>query len=109
MDAFVREPDDVRRGMLQEAQARIGLSPASIEKDLWVCLTLRELFGLPEWGPHLIFKGGTSLSKAWKLIERFSEDIDVVIGQVPGTHTLNGSRRHSGDARSSRDAALMGG
>lgn len=79
MDAFVREPDDIRRRMLQEAQARIGLSPASIEKDLWVCLTLRELFGLPEWGPHLIFKGGTSLSKAWKLIERFSEDIDVVI------------------------------
>ena len=79
MDGFVRESDEVRRRMLQEAQTRTGLSPASVEKDFWVCLTLRELFGLPDWGEHLVFKGGTSLSKAWKLIERFSEDIDVVI------------------------------
>ncbi len=79
MDGFVRESDEVRRRMLQEAQTRTGLSPASVEKDFWVCLTLRELFSLPEWGEHLVFKGGTSLSKAWKLIERFSEDIDVVI------------------------------
>jgi predicted nucleotidyltransferase component of viral defense system len=40
-----------------------------------VCWTLRELFGLPEDGPHLTFKGGTSLSKAWKLIERFSRTV----------------------------------
>lgn len=50
-----------------------------MEKDLWVCWTLRALFRLPSSGPHLTFKGGTSLSKGWKLIERFSEDIDIVI------------------------------
>lgn len=55
------------------------LRAASVEKDFWVCWTLRELFTLPGIGPRLTFKGGTSLSKAWKLIERFSEDIDVVI------------------------------
>ena len=42
-------------------------------------LLLRELFELPEWDEHLTFKGGTSLSKCWNLIERFSEDIDIVI------------------------------
>ncbi|CAN5833840.1 nucleotidyl transferase AbiEii/AbiGii toxin family protein [soil metagenome] len=42
---------------------------------------MRELFNLPEFGAHLTFKGGTSLSKAWKLIARFSEDIDIVIGR----------------------------
>jgi hypothetical protein len=40
---------------------------------------LRELFGLPEWGKAFTFKGGTALSKGWKLIERFSEDIDIVV------------------------------
>jgi hypothetical protein len=44
-----------------------------------VCWTLRALFRLPASGPHLTFKGGTSLSKGWKLIDRFSEDIDIVI------------------------------
>jgi len=57
----------------------LGLHAVRLEKAFWVCWTLRELFRLPEWGSHLTFKGGTSLSKAWKLIERFSEDIDIVI------------------------------
>ena len=68
-----------RRAVCEEAQARLRLRAASVEKDFWVCWTLRELFNLPDIGPRLTFKGGTSLSKAWKLIERFSEDIDVVI------------------------------
>ncbi|MFM9968197.1 MAG: nucleotidyl transferase AbiEii/AbiGii toxin family protein [Burkholderiales bacterium] len=68
-----------RRAVCEEAQARMRLRAASVEKDFWVCWTLRELFNLPYIGPRLTFKGGTSLSKAWKLIERFSEDIDVVI------------------------------
>jgi len=68
-----------RRTVCEEAQARMRLRAASVEKDFWVCWTLRELFSLPDIGPRLTFKGGTSLAKAWKLIERFSEDIDVVI------------------------------
>ena len=57
----------------------MGLQAVSVEKDFWVCWTLGELFSLPGIGEHLTFKGGTSLSKAWKLIERFSEDIDIVV------------------------------
>lgn len=79
MDAFTHMPDARRRDLCVEAQARLGLPAVSVEKDFWVCWTLRELFGLPDWGPHLTFKGGTSLAKAWNLIARFSEDIDIVI------------------------------
>ena len=79
MESFIRLPDAERRVYCEQAAARLGLPAASIEKDFWVCWTLRILFGLPEWGSHLTFKGGTSLSKGWQLIERFSEDIDVVI------------------------------
>jgi len=65
----------------EQAQSRLNLPPASIEKDFWVCWTLWKLFSLPEWGKQLVFKGGTSLSKGWGLIERFSEDIDIVINR----------------------------
>jgi Nucleotidyl transferase AbiEii toxin, Type IV TA system len=79
MEEFIKLPMERRRRFCDEAQAKLSLRAASIEKDFWVCWTLRELFSLPGCGPHLTFKGGTSLSKAWKLIERFSEDVDVVL------------------------------
>jgi hypothetical protein len=53
-----------------------------MEKDFWICWTLRELFALPGIGEHLTFKGGTSLSKGWKLIERFSEDLDITVDRA---------------------------
>jgi hypothetical protein len=59
---------------------RLGTPVGNIEKDFWVCWTLDALYHrLPEGGPRLLFKGGTSLSKAYGLIERFSEDIDVTV------------------------------
>jgi predicted nucleotidyltransferase component of viral defense system len=79
MDGVVKLSAEERRLACIQAEERLGLQAASIEKDFWVCWTLRELAGLPELGEHLTFKGGTSLSKAWKLIDRFSEDIDLVV------------------------------
>ena len=79
MNKFLSFPEDRRRTFYEQAQDRRGFPPATIEKDFWVCWTLKELFGLSEWGALLTFKGGTSLSKGWALIERFSEDIDIVI------------------------------
>lgn len=79
MESFIRLSDDERRLYFEQAAARLGLPAASVEKDFWVCWTLRVLFSLPDWATHLTFKGGTSLSKGWQLIDRFSEDIDVVI------------------------------
>lgn len=55
-----------------------GMTPFAVEKDWWVSRTLEIIFGMPI-ADHLVFKGGTSLSKAWKLINRFSEDIDLAI------------------------------
>ncbi len=79
MDGFLTLTAEDRRLALEQAESRLRLPAASIEKDFWVCFTLRELFSLPDWKDNLTFKGGTSLSKAWGLIERFSEDIDLVI------------------------------
>jgi hypothetical protein len=79
MKEFLQLPPEERRLAYQQADAQMGLQALSVEKDFWVCWTLRELFALPEIGEHLTFKGGTSLSKAWKLIERFSEDIDLIV------------------------------
>ena len=82
MDKFIQlQPDDRRTAFVQAAAAR-QLSPEIVEKDFWVCWTLKELFRLPAIGEHLIFKGGTSLSKVFKVIERFSEDIDVSIDRA---------------------------
>lgn len=55
----------------------MGVQPAIIEKDFWVCWTIKRAFSLGDRIPGLIFKGGTSLSKAYGLIRRFSEDIDL--------------------------------
>jgi hypothetical protein len=63
---------------LQQANLKSGISPKVIEKDWWVTLLLKATFE-SEYAQHLSFKGGTSLSKGWKLINRFSEDIDLAI------------------------------
>ena len=58
---------------------KMGLSPAIVEKDFWVCWMLDYLFGRSPWARQLAFKGGTSLSKAYSIIKRFSEDIDLIL------------------------------
>ena len=69
-----------RRDLFLAAAARLGTAVQNVEKDFWVCWTLDALFnGLPADGPRLLFKGGTSLSKAFGLIARFSEDIDITV------------------------------
>lgn len=81
MKSFARLANAERAVYIEETAARLGLPKGSIEKDFWVCWTLRLLFELPFWGPSLTFKGGTSLSKGFGLIKRFSEDIDIVIAR----------------------------
>jgi predicted nucleotidyltransferase component of viral defense system len=57
-----------------------NLSTVAIEKDWWISTVLRALFALP-YAENLSFKGGTSLSKCYNLIERFSEDIDIAVNR----------------------------
>jgi len=78
-DTILTADDETRAGLFTATAQRIGTTPQNVEKDFWVCWTLDALFnGLPD-GPRLLFKGGTSLSKGFGLIRRFSEDIDVTV------------------------------
>ncbi len=65
-----------RRDALEVAERFGGHKPHLLEKDIWVVTTLGVLFDTT-FAEHLIFKGGTSLSKVWRAIRRFSEDVDV--------------------------------
>lgn len=71
-------PEGRRVDILNQATEFTGLPVVAIEKDWWVTLALNACFSLP-YSEYIIFKGGTSLSKAWNLIERFSEDIDLAL------------------------------
>ena len=78
MNSFWQLNDDQKRIVLQQASIKIGLPVESVEKDLWVTAILQSVFSLP-YANKFVFKGGTSLSKVWNRIERFSEDIDLAI------------------------------
>ena len=76
---FLNRPASEQTLFLQETAARRGLLPVMVEKDFWVSWTLAALFAHPEFGGQLVFKGGTSLSKVFGVIDRFSEDIDLSV------------------------------
>jgi predicted nucleotidyltransferase component of viral defense system len=65
--------------MVSITAREMGLREAIIEKDFWVCAVLDYLFHKCEWKNAFTFKGGTSLSKVYGLIKRFSEDIDIIL------------------------------
>ncbi len=79
MNNIVKLPGKDREALFRNTAAKTGLSEAIIEKDFWVCWMLDYLFNESEWKSSLAFKGGTSLSKSFGLIERFSEDIDIIL------------------------------
>jgi len=83
MDGVAQASPKDRADLFQQAAAQLqpARSPAIIEKDFWVCWTLRRIFDIMRFRPQLIFKGGTSLSKAYQLIERFSEDVDLSLSR----------------------------
>jgi len=101
---IIAASDDDCRDLFVAAARRIGTTEQNVEKDFWVCWTLDALFHrLPAGGPRLLFKGGTSLSKAFGLISRFSEDIDVTVfrgdlgesGSLEELEGLSGKKRRA--------------
>ena len=78
MEEFYRLDNKVKLDVFEQISARSGLPAYAVEKDWWVVQTLRLVFQM-EIAPHIVFKGGTSLSKAWGIIDRFSEDIDLAL------------------------------
>jgi hypothetical protein len=96
--------DDERRDLFLTTARRLGTAVQNVEKDFWVCWTLDVLFnGLADGSPRLLFKGGTSLSKSFALIDRFSEDIDITVfrsdlgegASVQELETLSGKKRRA--------------
>ena len=77
---FINLPASTQQQFIRVLSHNSGLDPQIIEKDWWVTAVLRAVFSLP-YSESLSFKGGTSLSKCWKLIERFSEDVDIAVSR----------------------------
>jgi len=78
MIGWLKLNETQRKATIDEAEQVSGISAKAIEKDWWVTLTLMALFQ-SELAQYMVFKGGTSLSKGWNLIARFSEDIDIAL------------------------------
>ena len=68
-----------REALFHNTAAKMGMTDAIVEKDFWVCYMLDYLFHRCSWKDRIAFKVGTSLSKAYGFIQRFSEDIDLIL------------------------------
>lgn len=79
MKRIANLPSNDRMALFRNTAGKLGMNEAIIEKDFWVCWMLDYLFHRCRWKGQLAFKGGTSLSKAYGLIQRFSEDIDLIL------------------------------
>ena len=65
--------------LIKNTSQKMGINQGIVEKDYWVCFILDYLFNYSEWKNNFVFKGGTSLSKCFNVIKRFSEDIDLIL------------------------------
>lgn len=79
VDKILKLSSSEKEELFTETAAQMGLHPGAVEKDFWICWTLKEIFVTPYIKNKVMFKGGTSLSKVFHLIERFSEDIDLIL------------------------------
>lgn len=104
-DEILFADEETRAGLFATTAQRLGTTPQNAEKDFWVCWTLDALFNGLKGGPRLLFKGGTSLSKGYGLIKRFSEDIDITVfrDDLGEAHSVSDLARLS---RKKREAAL---
>jgi predicted nucleotidyltransferase component of viral defense system len=74
----LHEDNDLFRQAVESTSGQMQILPILVEKDYWVTYALRTLFA-DSIGSDIVFKGGTALSKCYKMINRFSEDIDLVV------------------------------
>ncbi len=79
MKSVVALSGEERRKVMTDASEKLGLPVAVVEKDFWVCWLLARIFSTKDLGADCVFKGGTSLSKVFGVVQRFSEDIDISI------------------------------
>ncbi len=102
---FLQLPSDERRLYIEQGALRRNVSSVILEKDFWVCWLLGVLFG-SEFASSLVFKGGTSLSKVFGVIDRFSEDIDLSLSpQFLGLPEAGSSRNQANKWMKNAEAA----
>ena len=106
MNGIARMSAEERSQVFAETAARKGLAEAIVEKDFWVCWTLHQLFSIDALAGRLLFKGGTSLSKIFHAINRFSEDIDLAVDYVALGFTGNNDPRREDISRNRRNNIL---
>src|SRR5208337_4824568 len=95
-----------RADLFTETAERKVLPEAIIEKDFWVCWMLQQLFSIDALSGRLLFKGGTSLSKVFHAINRFSEDIDLAVDYAALGFTGDRDPRRDGISTSKRNKIL---
>ncbi len=105
MDAIARMSAADRAELFENTGDQIDLEGAIVEMDFWVCWTLGHLFDMESVRDMLMFKGGTALSKVFRLIDRFSEDVDLAIDYEP--LGFAGERDPRGDMSRTRREKLL--
>lgn len=105
MDVVARMSAADRAELFRNTGARMDLEGAIVEKDFWVCWTLGHLFDMEIVRDMLMFKGGTALSKVFRMIDRFSEDVDLAIDYEP--LGFAGERDPRGDMSRTRREKLL--
>jgi hypothetical protein len=106
LNSIARMPANERTELFAETADRKGLPEAIIEKDFWVCWVLKQLFSIDVLSGRLLFKGGTSLSKIFHAINRFSEDIDLAVDYVALGFTGERDPRRAELSKTKRAALL---
>jgi len=114
MVEFLFLPEERKKLFIDQVNADTGMTVKAVEKDWWVTLVLKALFSLPI-AEHFVFKGGTSLSKGWGLIERLSEDIDIALSpavfgkeyKAKPTHSYVKQLKREGTAYSSVELCAL--
>ena len=86
--------DTAFRELVELSADHFGFEHSHVEKDYWVCKILKELT-FSEFQPNIFFKGGTSLSKAYGIIDRFSEDLDLFVYSGNPHCLQNKPKKHS--------------
>lgn len=104
MSLFATLPAKERELFFRQYQQQRGIDPVIAEKDFWVCWLLGRIFAQPQLADACVFKGGTSLSKVFGAIERFSEDIDLAI--IPASLGWKESDLDQAPSRTKRDALV---
>ena len=93
-DQFLSLPREDQALLLKQYAPDLDMLPFVLEKDIWLCWALQQLFNMPEQLP-MAFKGGTSLSKVYRAIDRFSEDLDVTLDYRAFGETVTGNESRS--------------